>query len=448
MIALVVLLCGAVEPLGVDVALPTAGGATRLNVTVTVDGVSPETAWAAFLDKVFDHFDLDGDGALSPAETGRVFPLPLPDGREVKADFASLDSDKNGKGNKGEFRDFYRQAGFAPVVAVVRPPSAEHHQLSAAFFHHLDRDRNGTVSAEEWNQAPNIMRRLDENEDERLDAAELLVNGPQTKTATPATRLKVAVATAQPDTRLRIELGEKPVARLDANEVGLKHVAGNTLEVPGGRMRLSFGRAKADSGFRTAREFYLAQFAEASGKKPALTRDEVEADPGLTAVAGMFPFADRNGDGQLVVGELRAFLELVELGLECQTLVVIEDRGANLFDLLDENADGRLDVAELKRSTGFRPVEVGTLPAEYRLSVSRGPVGKAFGPVPVPAAKPATAALPQRYPNAPAWFRAMDRNGDGFVSAVEFRGPPEQFTRLDADKDGRISVSEAEAAVR
>lgn len=448
MITLIVLLCGAAEPAGVDVVFPTAGGTVRLNVTVAAGGASPETAWEAFLDKLFDHFDRDADGALSPAETGRVFPLPLPDGREAKADFASLDADKSGKVNKGEFRDFYRRAGFAPVVAVVRSQSAEQHRLSASLFRHLDRDRSGTISAEEWKQAPAVMRRLDENEDELLDAAELLVNGPDTKTSTPATRLKVAGATAEPDARLRIEAGEKPVARLDGNADGFRQEAGNFLEVPGGRMRLSFGRAKAAGGFRTAREFYLAQFAEAAGKKPALTRDEVEADPGLTAVAGMFPFADGDGDGRLTTGELRAFLELVELGMACQIVVVIEDRGANLFDLLDENADGRLDVAELKRATGFRPVEVGSLPTEYRLSVSRGPVGKAFGPVPVPKTKPGVAALPQRDPKGPAWFRAMDRNGDGYVSAAEFRGPPEQFSRLDTDKDGRISVSEAEAAGR
>jgi Ca2+-binding EF-hand superfamily protein len=448
MIELVVLLCGAVEPSGVDVAFPTDDGSARLNVTVTDGGASPETAWAAFLDKLFGYFDRDGDGTLSPTEAGRVFPLPLPDGRNVKADFASLDADKNGKVSKGEFRDFYRQAGFTPVVAVVRPQSADQHRLSAALFHHLDRDRNGTISVEEWKQAPALIRRLDENEDELIDAAELLVNGPDTKTPPPAPRLKVAGAAVKPDARLRIEVGEKPAVRLDRDAVGFKQVAANLVEVPGGRMRLSPGRAKVAGEFRTAREFYLAQFAEAAGKNPSLTTDEVEADPGLNAVAGMFPFADRDGDGKLTAGELRAFLELVELGLECQTLVVIEDRGGNLFDLMDENADGRLDLAELKRASGFSPVEVGSLSTEFRLSVSRGPVGKAFGPVPVPAIKPAAAALPKRDPKGPAWFRAMDRNGDGFVSAAEFRGPPEQFTRLDTDKDGRISVSEAEAAGR
>jgi hypothetical protein len=40
----------------------------------------------------------------------------------------------------------------------------------------------------------------------------------------------------------------------------------------------------------------------------------------------------------------------------------------------------------------------------------------------------------------------MDKNGDGFVSAQEFIGPPELFAKLDTNHDGRISVEEAEAA--
>ena len=46
----------------------------------------------------------------------------------------------------------------------------------------------------------------------------------------------------------------------------------------------------------------------------------------------------------------------------------------------------------------------------------------------------------------PRWFRAMDRNGDGYLSPPEFLGPPELFRRLDADGDGLISPNEAERA--
>jgi Ca2+-binding EF-hand superfamily protein len=45
--------------------------------------------------------------------------------------------------------------------------------------------------------------------------------------------------------------------------------------------------------------------------------------------------------------------------------------------------------------------------------------------------------------SGPRWFRRMDRNRDGDVSAREFLGPKAQFNRLDRDKDGLIDAVEA-----
>ena len=46
----------------------------------------------------------------------------------------------------------------------------------------------------------------------------------------------------------------------------------------------------------------------------------------------------------------------------------------------------------------------------------------------------------------PAWFRRMDRNGDGDVSPREWLGTEEDFKRLDADGDVLISPEEARKA--
>lgn len=46
--------------------------------------------------------------------------------------------------------------------------------------------------------------------------------------------------------------------------------------------------------------------------------------------------------------------------------------------------------------------------------------------------------------NGPEWFRLMDRNQDGDVSRREFPGTTEQFLQLDLDRDGLMSVEEAE----
>src|SRR5262249_41367181 len=153
---------------------PAGDTTSPLRLEVTADGKPPDAAWAAFLDRMFDHFDRDGDGFLSPAEAGPVVPLPLAHGRGGTNDFKKPDPARGGKGAPAEFREFYRAAGFTPVVVVVRPAPAEVLALGDALFRHLDRDGDGKLTAAELRQAPALLRRLDEDEDEVLTAAELL----------------------------------------------------------------------------------------------------------------------------------------------------------------------------------------------------------------------------------------------------------------------------------
>jgi Ca2+-binding EF-hand superfamily protein len=175
-------------------------------------------------------------------------------------------------------------------------------------------------------------------------------------------------------------------------------------------------------------------------------------DPTAAVLAGLFDAADRDGDGRLTRAELEAFFDLVERGVGCRVVVTVTDRGRNLFDLFDTDGDGRLDLGELLRAgrtlpdqlARDGPLDAGAVPASYRLVAARGPVGESFGPVPF--GRAANPKAPAAVARGPAWFRAMDKNGDGFVSEREFVGPPELFAKLDADGDGRISVAEAEAA--
>lgn len=201
--------------------------------------------------------------------------------------------------------------------------------------------------------------------------------------------------------------------------------------------------ADAGDGFRAARGFYLAQFADALGGRAALRQADLDADAGLQAVAGMFPAADRDGDGRLTPAEPGGFLDVIGLGVGCRVSVAVEDRGGSLYDRLDANADGRLDVAELTRAAALPPVDPANPAGQYRVEVSRGPLGHRFGPVPIPGRTQNGAKISTlgSSPQGPGWFRTMDRNGDGFVSAAEFRGPAARFAAL--DRDGRVSVAEA-----
>jgi Ca2+-binding EF-hand superfamily protein len=454
LLAAVLVTAGAARGAAGDAGLvfPDGAAPARLRLEVLADGQPPDRAWAAFLDRLFTHFDRDGDGSLSPAEAARVFPLPLPGGREVAMDFAALDTDRDGKGSRAEFRAFYRSRGFTPVAVVTRPAPPEALALGEALFRHLDRDGDGRLSAAELRQAPALLRRFDEDEDEVLTAAELL--GPAPGRALQPAGLRVAPAPegAAPTAVLRLPVGGKP--SLTGGGPFRLSPDGSRLRVPGGTCAVTVAADDPVAGFRAARRFYLAQFKAAAGEQAA-EKKLFEDDPAARVLAGLFDAADRDGDGKLTLAELEAFFDLVELGVACRVVVTVTDRGRNLFDLFDANSDGRLDLAELTRAARVlpdelareRPLDRAAVPASYRLAVGRGPVAASFGPVPFGSARPGPPAAPPAA-RGPRWFRAMDRNGDGYVSRLEFVGPPELFAKLDRDGDGRISPEEAERADR
>ena len=151
------------------------------------------------------------------------------------------------------------------------------------------------------------------------------------------------------------------------------------------------------------------------------------------------PIADRDGDGKLARKEVDGWLDLQEQITRGQALLTVLDGGTGLFELLDTNHDGALSVREL-RNAFDRVKEAGCL--------KDGAFERAKFPHVLLVA--ASRGYPQSFGTdlraGPAWFRAMDRNGDGDVSRREFTGPPEVFDKLDLDKDGLLSAEEAEKA--
>jgi Ca2+-binding EF-hand superfamily protein len=449
---------------GVDILFPSDEKLARLRIAVTVEARAPDAEWEAFLNKLFDYFDRDGNGFLSAAEAERIFALPLPDGREAKMNFATLDTDRDGQGSRAEFRAFYQASGFTPVVGIIRPTRgdkadpkrSEHDRLGSALFQHLDHDRSGKLTRAKLEKATGLLRRLDENEDELLTPAELLAVGTTGSVEKEGSALRLAVAAANqaPAAVLHLAVAKRVIsAKLEsAGELFRARDTGAgalTFDVPGGRATVATV-GESPERFLTAKAFYLAQFNAAIGTRAALGKAELEADASLQALAAMFDAADRNGDGKLTVAELQTFLEIVELGVSCQVVVAIEDRGRNLFDLLDTNQDGVLDLAELKQAAricaevGALPLTPSIIPRQFQFSVVRGNVSANFGPVSLPtAARPKAPIKTIMTAGGPKWFQAMDRNGDGFISEAEFIGPPELFRKLDVNQDGRISVEEA-----
>ncbi len=158
----------------------------------------------------------------------------------------------------------------------------------------------------------------------------------------------------------------------------------------------------------------------------------------MARIAWLVPIADRNGDDKLDRKELDAWLDLQTQIARGQVLLTVLD-GAGLFEFLDSNHDGALSLRELRT-------------AWDRLKNAACVTDGAFDPKKLP--RTLLVAASQGYPQTLAarsavarrGFGAMDKNGDGDVSRKEFTGPAEVFDKLDLEKDGLLSVEEANKA--
>jgi Ca2+-binding EF-hand superfamily protein len=437
--------------------LPGTEEPTRLRLEVVVDGQAPAVAWEAFLDRLLDWFDRDGDGSLTRAEANRMFPLPLPEGKELALDFAKLDTDGNGKVSRAELKAYCRANGFGPVVAFVEPPSADDLRLADLFLHRLDANGDGRLTRAELNRAPLSLRKYDLNEDEFLDRGELL------EAAAPGQRpgkaqVKLGERDVKRDTVLRLDVGMS-AATASIEGKGAKPVQLVATSVPGGlhrlygpdgRWSLACRSVRTAPDVRSAEGFLVAQFKAALGDRRAMEKSDLEQDPGLSGFLELFRYADRNGDERLTLGELEDYLHLVELGMRAQVWIRVRACDRNPFHFLDSDGDDRLSYRELAHASSLIPPgveELIGLPLQFHLSFG-GPSVKSWGGVPIPAVAKRSWPGATKPLQTPSWFRAMDRNGDGIISPSEFVGPPEVFRKLDLNGDGVISPDEAACAGR
>jgi Ca2+-binding EF-hand superfamily protein len=154
-----------------------------LRLHLRIDGRPYYAAWDDYMKKLFAYFDRDGNGALSKEELER---LPNPQflqnhlsgaiGNFIRgqtARFAEADADKDGKVTLEEFKAYYRKGGFAPLRFFANSNQASADAVTGALFNHLDANKDGKLSAEELARAPEVLQRLDADEDEMITQAEL-----------------------------------------------------------------------------------------------------------------------------------------------------------------------------------------------------------------------------------------------------------------------------------
>jgi Ca2+-binding EF-hand superfamily protein len=157
--------------------------------------------WHRWMDQMFAWFDRNNDGWLSAAEVARL-PQPsnlsvfqkggLPGGNHVNMPMASLDANKDGKVTKEEFKAYYRNNGLTPLRFVFNNSQAqEATRVNEAIVKRLDRDGDGRLTQEEFARLPELVRQLDEDEDEMLTARELNTEGGSSSGYSPFVRRRM-----------------------------------------------------------------------------------------------------------------------------------------------------------------------------------------------------------------------------------------------------------------
>jgi Ca2+-binding EF-hand superfamily protein len=476
------------KPADLELLLLGGNSPLRLKLEVEISGRPWKQVWDEHFAALVAYCDRDANGLLDKQEARRLpsvqalrevlslgFLAPLGEA----PDWQQVDADRDGKLTAKEVAAFYRCEGLAaPLVgAGVMPFSAD---LTGSLVRLLDADGNEDVSEAELRQAPELLSRLDRNDDELIGAGELV-----SRVLYPGASGSVLLRPWRPDPALPASLAQFPAFvlpqdgknRVDA-EMVVQRLAGkkaapatdvvchwkstaavgarlslvqsptakqatfadlSVISQPGIQIFLRDDEGRLSEAIERVTSHYAFEFTESDGDSDGVLTAEERGEESKADWSWLLNSADRNADERLARDELEAWLALQGKLAAAQALVTVLDAGRGLFELLDANHDGGLSRREL-HDAADRVREVGALedgklviarlPRQLLITVSHGYPRSALG-------RP-----PRR---GPAWFLAMDRNADGFVSRREFSGPREAFLKLDRDADGIIAPAEATA---
>jgi Ca2+-binding EF-hand superfamily protein len=169
-------------------------GPILIELHLHINGRPLRVAYAALMRKLFDYLDRDGDGVLSakeavavPSATVLSNPLFIARGR-LPGIQQRIRADEDGKVTRAALAAYYRQSGLPPLqisrgalqpnqFVLVRGVGGEDttaEKLTDRLFALLDTNKDGKLSRKELEAAPEVLGKLDIDEDEMLTAAEVM----------------------------------------------------------------------------------------------------------------------------------------------------------------------------------------------------------------------------------------------------------------------------------
>ncbi|MBI1901707.1 MAG: hypothetical protein HYS13_11435 [Planctomycetia bacterium] len=414
----------------------------RCFVAVLFDGgdfhVAPSYSYAGGQGETRRLLDTDKNGDLSRDEIAAAAErLKAADADDN--DIVALD-EVGGLGARGSRQVFDRRTMQARPAnhVLLLGPTVTAETLAAAFKQRYGEKES--LGADNFRIDPALFRRLDKDEDGTIQEDELL----RLNDAPAHLKLAVHIDSGQDGPRVSISAGEGEIAKKAAAE------AGRVLwDLPGLKCVLA-ASAPGNVNYnyeQTAKSLLMRYDADSNGY---LEAKEMEGN-----LRFQFDNWDANGDGKVYADEITDSYNRQLLPMRSQVRLTATEQGDPLFQALDANGDARLGLREMqgspKRLAGLDKDGDGNLvaaevPTTLNVDFSLG-TGQGGGGFRVLAAGGGVVGQPGRpATGGPDWFVRMDRNADGDLTPREFLGTAEQFKKLDANGDGFIERSEAEAA--